>query len=502
MSSTGFMTTRVTDAQSPGRVIRRSHERGDYALTASCVGLVTLLCILRSGSVVHWFLLPVMACGILSGVDVIRWLRGRLDIFDPRAVVACLAFYGFFIAPLLHVIWDRFGVGYDLILSGDWRPWLGAMAALNAVGLILYRLLHNWVFNRTETSTVSWEIDGKRFYPIFGFAWCLSAGGIAYFFWQFNGFFGVVEAFDTDKTAFVGKGWLLVFGWPLAVLSFIILVFAWTDRRGKKVRHHLTTALLMLGAAGVVHFLAMGWYGSRAATIWALFWMAGIIQYRFRKFSRRWAGAGLVFMMAFMYFYGFYKERGRTGFEVLRSPAMWLDPEGYERDFKSVLLEDLARADTDAYLLHNIVKYPDDYEYRWGLTYAGALAILIPRNFWPDRPEFTVEAGTEAQLGKATSLRSSRVYGLSGEALLNFGPGGVPLVFAIYGALLGWYRRKVLYLYWKDARIFLAPFFTILFAMAFIGDSDTVVFGAVTEGALIFICLFAASRRHPAAETA
>ena len=75
-------------------------------------------------------------------------------------------------------------------------------------------------------------------------------------------------------------------------------------------------------------------------------------------------------------------------------------------------------------------------------------------------------------------------------------------MFAIYGGLLGWYRRKLLYLYWKDARIFLAPFFTILFAMAFIGDSDTLVFGAVTEGALIFICLFAASRRHPAAETA
>jgi hypothetical protein len=36
---------------------------------------------------------------------------------------------------MLHVVWDRYGAGYDLILWEDWRPWLGAMAALNAAGL-------------------------------------------------------------------------------------------------------------------------------------------------------------------------------------------------------------------------------------------------------------------------------------------------------------------------------------------------------------------------------
>jgi hypothetical protein len=162
------------------------------------------------------------------------------------------------------------------------------------------------------------------------------------------------------------------------------------------------------------------------------------------------------------------------------------------------LLGDLARADSNAYILHNLVKDPGEYGYRWGLTYAGAFIILVPRNFWPDRPEFKVEAGTEAQLGKAGPWRSSRVYGLSGEALLNFGPAGVVPMFAIYGGFLGCYRRKLVSWQSQDSRIFLAPFFTTLMAMALVSDSDNLVFGAVTQGALVFAAIFTASTRRPA----
>jgi len=144
------------------------------------------------------------------------------------------------------------------------------------------------------------------------------------------------------------------------------------------------------------------------------------------------------------------------------------------------------------------VKDPGDYSYRWGLTYAGALAILIPRNIWPDRPDFKTDAGTEAQLGKSTPLLSLRVYGLAGEALLNFGPAGVVPMFALYGGLLGWYRRKFKSWDLSDARMFLAPFWAVLFASAFVGDSDNLVFAALTHGAIVAIAVFAASKRLPA----
>jgi len=494
MSDTLSLSTRTFNSVDFRRLAHH-RIRGDYAIAIVCVTVLSLMFIAINRSVFHWFILPAMACGILAGVDIVRWLRGRLELFDPRTIIAGLAFYGFFIAPILHVIWDRFGVGDEMVVFGDWRPWLGGMAALNALGLLAYRLAHNQAFRRSAPSGTSWRINRKKFYPVFALALALSITGVVTYLWQLGGISGVVDAYEKNQEAFVGKGWLLVFAWPLAVLSFIIVVYLWTDRNGKD-RYRLSTGMLLMSVAGIVHFALLGWYGSRCATVWALFWMAGIIHYRFRKLPAKMMAIGLIFLITFMYFYGFYKEQKRDSLEVLRSPSLWLEPGGYSRDLKYLLLGDLARADSNAFILHNLVKDPGDYDYRWGLTYAGGLAILIPTEIWRDRPYFKVDAGTEAQFGKAASWASSRVYGLSGEALLNFGPLGVICMFALFGAILGWYRKKLASWDPADARMYLAPFFALMFLVALISDSDNLVFAAVTQGALITTAIFLASDRR------
>jgi hypothetical protein len=501
MRNIAALNSQIVNTTDFGNAVGERYPHGDYVLAAICVSLSALFFMWMNRAVEHWFLLPVMACGILAGADVVRWLRGRLDLFDPKTIIACLALYGFFVAPILHVVWGRFGVGNEMNLAGDWRTWLGAMACLNAVGLVAYRLAHNWSFRIATPSKTRWQIRKERFYPVFGLAIAFATVGVTTFLWQLGGIPGLLDAYENNPEAFVGKGWLLVLAWPLAILSFIILVFMWTNRK-EKDHHHLSMGILLLSIAGLGHFLLLGWYGSRGTTIWAIFWMAGIIHYRFRKLSPVITAAGLIFMIGFMYFYGFYKEHKRASLEILRSPAMWLQPTGYERDLKYLLLGDLARADSNALILHNLIKDPAEYDYRWGLTYAGAFGILIPRNIWPERPKFTVDAGTEAQFGKTAYWPSSRVYGLSGEALLNFGLWGVVPMFALLGWTLGWYRRKFADWDLDDARFYLAPFITILFAVSLIGDADDLVFAAVMEGALVTAAIFVASTRSPAARLA
>jgi len=468
--------------------------RGDYTVALLAVILLTTMFSFWSRAVIHWFVVPIMVCGVLTGVDVVRWLRGRFDLFDPRTIIACIGFYLFFISPLLHVAWDSFGAGYDLILFGDWRPWLAAMAILNALGLIAYRLVHNWAFRKAKPSKTCWEINRSRFYFVFAVSLACSIAAVVAFLWQLGGIEGLLDAYEYNPDAFVGKGWLLVLAWPLAVLSFIILVVMWTDPH-RKDRRRLAVGMMLLSLAGISHFLLLGWFGSRGTTIWAIFWMAGIVHFRFRKLSPTLTAAGAIFLIGFMYFYGFYKEQKRASLDVLRSPVMWLQPTGYGRDLKYLLLGDLARSDSDAYILHNLTTDPGDYNYRWGLTYAGALAILIPKNFWPDRPDFKIEAGTEAQLGKATPWRSLRTYGLGGEAMLNFGPWGVVPAFAILGGIVGWYRKKLKSWLPSDSRILFAPFFCILSAIALVGDSDNLVYAVLTQAVLIATALFASSDR-------
>jgi hypothetical protein len=485
--------TQVASYEAPA-ARRRRH--GDYLIAGAASALVVLVFIALNEREIHWFLFPVIACGILSGVDVVTWLRGNADLFDPLTPIACLAYYGFFVAPLLHVLWDRFGAGYDYIMWDDPRTWLGAMAAVTAVALGCFRLAQAWAFRNSSESKTRWEIDPKRFYPVFAIALLLSIIGVVSFISEFGGVLGIIKAYEQDQEAFVGKGWLLVLAWPLAVLSFITIAIAATERK-QELQRSLWLGLILMGAAGAAHFVVMGWYGSRGATVWCLFWMAGIVHTRFRKLPPSVLAAGVICFIGFMYLYGFYKDRGREAVDVVSSPEIWLQhQQGYQRDLKAMFLGDLARADTDAYLLHNLVKDPEDYDYRWGLTYLGGFSILIPRNVWPDRPEFKVEAGTEAQLGRMAVWRSSRVYGLAGEALLNFGPLGVPPMFALFGALLGWYRRKLQSWEAMDSRLLIAPFFAVLFILGLVMDTDNIVFAAVTKGALVFTALYVTSRRN------
>src|SRR5437868_1302172 len=233
----------------------------NYGIAAFGVLALTLFFMAWSKPTTHWFLLPSIACGILAGVDIVRWLRGELDLFDPRTGIACLAFHGFFLAPILHVVWDRFGVG-DLTLFGDMRTWLGAMGWLNAFGLLAYRMAQKWTFDHAKPSQKHWQVNRRRFYPLFTFALLLSAIGLGAFLWQLQGISGLIEAYEENQVAFVGKGWLLVFAWPFAVLSFIVLVFALTDRQ-KRARRHLLSAIVLLSLVGIGHFLLLGWYGSR-----------------------------------------------------------------------------------------------------------------------------------------------------------------------------------------------------------------------------------------------
>lgn len=470
-------------------------QRGDYFFAWIAVAVVIATFALWNEAVAHWFLLPLAACGVLAGVDVVRWLRGRMDTYDPRTVVACLAFYGCFVTPLLHVVWDTFGAGYDLILRGDWRPWLGAIATLQAIGFILFRSAHNLVYARARADSTRWVADDRKFLPVFGAAITVALSAQAYLLTQMGGIAGVIEAFERNKAAFEGKGWLLVFAGPLTVLSFIVLMER-AKHQDPGRRSRWLKVVLLLSAVGIVHFVLMGWRGSRAATVLTVLWLIGIVHYRFRRIPLKAVAAGMSLLVGFMYFYGFYKERGQEGWEVLRSPSLWAEPQGYKRNLKGLLLGDLARADVTAFVLYNLEKFPRDYQFRYGLTYAGAFGILIPKNLWPDRPQFKIEAGTEAQYGKASRWRSSRVYGLSGEALLNFGPLGVPVMFGVFGALLGWYRRKSSG--WKpsDLRVFLMPLAAMLFAAGFIGDSDNVVFAALTHGALVFAAVLMASNRQ------
>jgi hypothetical protein len=501
------MTNMRTILVPPAQVARRvasqvrpeRKQANDYVVVSIGVGMIALVFFLLSPSIRHWFILALIPCGVLAGVDVVRCLRGKLDVFDPKAIVGFVAFHGLFLAPLLSIAWDWVGLAFGrqvFSFPGDPRPWFGGTALLNVVGLVLYRVAHNTSFRRTCPSRCHWLTDRKRFFPVLAVGGLLGVAAQAYLLMRFEGAVGIAEAYEAFRArAFEGLGWLQAFSWPVSVL-LAIAVLVWVEGPRRSTRGtKFVAVLLIMGVAAVGHFVVQGLYGSRSSVVWALVWLAAIVHYRLARLSRKTVGLAGVILLLFMYFYGFYKERGREATEVLADPALWLEPYGYRRDFKSLVVGDLARFNSEAFILHNLLSYPKEYDYRLGLTYVGAAAVLLPRALWPEKPDLKAEAGTEVLYGKGYHGRSSLVYGLAGEGLLNFGPLGIPVAFAVYGALLGWYRRKLSGILRSDSRTFLLPFFAILFLIGFVGDSDNVAAGAAMRGGFVAVCIWAASSR-------
>ncbi len=241
-----------------------------------------------------------------------------------------------------------------------------------------------------------------------------------------------------------------------------------------------------------------GLRGSRSNTIWGVFWAIGVIHFWVRPIPKKLILAGVVLMVTFMYLYGFYKALGVEALDAFRggvSVTALAAETG--RTLEATILGDLARSDVQAFLLFRLLSPPDEYQFAKGRTYLGAATLLIPRSIWPDRPPGKVKEGTEAQYGPGAYLperfQSSRVYGLAGEAMLNFGPFSVPLAFGVLGLLVGRARHMLATVHTDDARLLLYPLLVNLCFVLLVSDSDNVVFFLVKNGAIPVLLVYLSS---------
>jgi hypothetical protein len=205
-----------------------------------------------------------------------------------------------------------------------------------------------------------------------------------------------------------------------------------------------------------------------------------------------------------MYLYGFYKDFGSQAVNVASSiGAETVAVSKGHRDFLGMLLGDLGRSDVQAILVKRSVDSALDLA--WGRTYLGAVAILIPRELWPDRPPAKTKELTEAEYGKGTYspgiFVTSHVAGLAGEAVLNVGIIGIPLIFGLFGLLVGKAEAFYRAIGQRDSRLLLMPWVSVLTCMALASDSDNDVFSVIKFLAIPIIVVGVGSTRVRQAAT-
>lgn len=451
----------------------------------------------------HWFIVPVTLCGALIGADAVQWLRGRLDTFDPVGLLGLFGLHFFFLAPLLIVAWD-----YQLLFLpplDDWRPWLGQMALLNLAGLALYRLARRWVKPPApDRPRRVRQLDNELFFIVLLFALAITFALQLAVYQQFGGLDGYIDAYEEryvgETPSFAGFGALFAISesFPyLLMLGYVV----WARRKGGGWRAWAVILLVLL-AFFVIRIFFGGLRGSRSNTLFALFWALVAIHVWLRPVPRRFFYAGVLLALLFMYVMGFYKAVGLDFVEVLQNPsaAARLEEET-NRTFRAALLSDLSRAEIQPYLLYALADPFTEYRYRWGSTYIGGLFTPVPSALWPAKPPTKVEAGSEAQYGSASfsqsgTLRSSRVYGLAGEAMLNFTPLAAPFAFVALGLVVGWVRTRFAAWPPDDARRLLLPLLLLLCFIVLTSDSDLVTVFLVQQGLVTFLVIWLSSPRR------
>jgi len=494
--------------------------------------LVVAGCVLRSDEFHHGFVVPVWLCGMLIGVDAVDWIRGRCDVFDPVGLIGVLGIHFYFLAPLLHV-GTQYWMGY-IEPPADWRTWLEAMGWLNVAGLVIYRvtllLLTSNVRqvamssrsgepSRIVTSTMNevhaaqlaaptnqfrWQLNARWFVTAMGVALAATALLQMVVYARFGGIGGYVEAYTESADNFTGYGLLFMFSEAFPILAAIAAAY-WASRDNQR-RTWLVVLSILVGFI-LLKLIFGGLRGSRGHFIYGLFWAVGIVHLVVRPLPKRLFAAGGLFLVLFMYGYGFYKSFGADAVQALDGSAARAELlESSTRTLDAVVLGDLARSDVQAFELYRLTHDPlSTYELTWGETYLGAVSVLIPRSILADRWPTKIKAGTDLLFGEGvyeSDMIGTNAYGLAGEAMLNFGPLGALLSFVMLALVVVVVQRWSRAIARGDSRQYIAPFVVSLVFMVLIWDSDVVVFYTIKEGLLPALVLLVGSQRAIAAQPA
>src|SRR5690625_290826 len=465
-----------------------------YSYSIFLTTIIVIFFILTSDNLFHPFIIPVYLTGIIIGFDLISWFRGEIDIFDPVGFIGIFGYHFFFLAPILQIYWET-EMSY-VTQPDNWKTWVLGMGIINLFGVIIYRISRRYFDKKNYKIPIlvkKWKLNTRKLIIISVPTLIVMFLLQTYIYISFGGISGYVNSYTSGDDGFSGMGFLFTISESFPIILLIVIVQLIKD---KKYSKNTILLIFIFVLFIILKFYFGGIRGSRANTLWGIVWAAGIIHLFIKRFTRKTILLGAVGLLLFIFIYGVYKGAREDFFDIVSTETTIVElAEESGRGIETVLLGDLSRTQTQSYVLYRIVHYPETYDLAYGRSYLGDLAILIPKRIYPERPPTKVKEGTEILKGKGSynpkGYVSSRIYGLTGEFMFNFGYIFSPLIFIILGYLISKVRLFLYTLNKQDARLYLYPFLVVLCFLVLVQDLDNIIFNVIKNLSIpILILLF------------
>lgn len=445
---------------------------------------------LLSGRCRHWCLIPMLVCGIFAGSDIIAWLRKEIDTFDPKVLVAVYLYNNCFIAPMVHLSSNLYGMS---IHTPDWPTWFGYMALFNAFGIMLFKWTQNVSFKQVRPVKSFWEMEPAKFSGMLIPILVISLAASLIIRIVFGGLIRGGLATEGHPVLSV----LRMLGDPLPMLVTMAIIY-WIYKKRPLERRSFLLVAFIIALTMVFQLLWVGQRGSRGGILGAVVIITAIVHYRLRALTPKVLLTGACLIFLFAHLYTFYKHLGPIGWRAFYS-AEARKSLSYElggATFRTTLVGDLARADLQAMMLYHLIEDVVPYQPVYGKTYMWAAFKIIPRAIWKTKPiSYKGMVGSKLQ-GLGLYHYSSRQYGLAGEAMLNFSYWGIVPAFLVFGVILGWFRKKIATSEPSDSRFFLIPILIVTCMMVVPNDANVLMFGLLRKGVLPFIIVFFGANRY------
>lgn len=456
-----------------------------------CLAVVWFTVFLAVGRFVPWdmYLFPMGLCGAISAVKLSDCLSKRQYYRDVYTIAWGVVFINSYVAPVIHFTREEW-MEYIIFCPDKWNDYAFFTSLFYLVGIIIWLV----IFQEGEPGrkfATKWECREnahKILIGLMGISFILQL----YVYARLGGIGGYIQAY-TDSTkeesAFSGTGLFSIFS---EMFPYLFVMYFVITRKGEKIPGHRVFVFFVILLLALLFF--GGLKGSRNNVLYTL--VMGVLAvhifvYRFKFIHLLYF---IIFFFLFMYAGRLYKDQKGNLLNNLKEAVESRDKKNISQA-EVIVLGDLSRFGVNAYELY-LLEMSKEYKYKYGETYLWGILTFVPFGSTIIR-EYDLcsrsEAATELFYKNRTQTENSRILGLLGEWILNFGVWTFFIPYLFMGVVLRGLRQMLISIPLEDMRMLIVPAVLTLVPDLILSDMSNIMSFFVKRIAVFLVVIYCIS---------